>query len=78
MRTSVKLFRPATKSPIVLEAIMAQKAPPNVIMAEAASKKWGMPPTPALLTIPNITMPKHIIKPIIDAISTSPHLLLLH
>ena len=64
-----KLFRPPTKSAIVVEASIAAKAPPNVMIAEEASKKYLTPPTPALLMIPKITMPKHKIKPNNDAIS---------
>ena len=59
LKISVYDLRPLIKLGMVLEAKTAMKAPPNVIIADGASKKYLTPVIPAEKTILRIMNRKH-------------------
>jgi hypothetical protein len=62
-------LRPLTKLGILLEAKTAMNAPPNVIIAEGASRKYTTPVIPAEKTILRIMKTKQRPTPSNEAIS---------
>jgi hypothetical protein len=71
LKTSVKLFRPFMKSPMVLQVRTAKNAPPKVMIMEGASTKDDNPPTPEPDITPNKNIPKQRPNPNTEARSTS-------
>ena len=71
LKISVYDLSPLIKLGILLEAKTAMKAPPKVIMAEGASRKYLTPVIPALKTILRIMNTKHSPTPSNVAISTT-------
>ena len=70
LKIRVILFNPPMKSGMVLDIMIAQNAPPNVMIADCASRKLMIAPksTPFLpYTIPNTIIKKHMSIPNNDA-----------